>query len=144
MQEDRVSRSARWNKRQSTTAEYTAAGWWEGEAGGLGEEEERRGKPEDIGCPECPGNNERLGTARKFHRSGRAMLYSIGERKRGEETRFIGFSKYPCTQRVEPDASFPFSSISRALPTPPPASYFRPFRFFFRFPAASVAFVVVG
>ena len=88
------------------------------------------------------------------------MLYGWRERERGREreeegkkTKFIGFSKYPCTRRVEPDASISlenplplylsiYLSVTSVSPSPlpHPASYFRPsapFSGFCAFPSPS-------
>lgn len=65
----------------------------------------------------------------------------------GERTRFIGFSKYPCTQRVEPDASISVLENLLSLSLLLPVSFlFSLFRFFFRFPVLPlypVAFFVL-
>lgn len=76
-----------------------------------------------------------------------------GREEEGKKTRFIGFSKYPCTRRVEPDASISlenplplylsiYLSVTSVSPSPlpHPASYFRPsapFSGFCAFPSPS-------
>lgn len=84
-----------------------------------------------IGCPERPGNNERSGRRGNFIARRRSMcaawVRSVGGRRevggkrawREEEgasrARFIEFSKYPCTRRVEPDASISLQPLSISL-----------------------------